>query len=199
MTRTIPTGIIVLVILTLLFSIVLFWTRRGEYGERGLSGWWRLAEDFALTNLLIMMVAAAVIQVVTRFLLSDFIAIGWTEEFALFCLIWMSFAAGAFIIREGGHIAFEVIFLALPPGFQRAILIVGDLILITVLTPIAWYGYQDARWLDLMMTVSLGISLDKFAYVVPVTLSLMVILTLVQFVGHIRMPSGRLLETEPGS
>ena len=152
--------------------------------------------DFALINLMIVMIAAAIIQVSVRFLFSRYIIIGWTEELAILCLIWLSFLAGALMIRDGGHIAFEAICLLLPERLQRANLVLVEIVTIAVLVPIAWYGYVNASSLDIMMTVSLGLPLAAFGYAVPVTVTLMILLTIVELVRRIRDPLSKTLEPE---
>ena len=188
MTQTIPVGIVVLAVLALALSTAITWARRDRYARPTPARLADMLGDFALTNLMIVMIAAAIIQVTVRFLLSRHIIIGWTEELAILCLIWLSFLAGAIMIRDGGHIAFEAICLLLPPRLQRANLVLVEIITIAVLVPIAWYGYVNARSLDIMMTVSLGLSLSAFAYVIPFAALLMIVFAVIQLIEHIRVP-----------
>jgi len=138
--------------------------------------------------LVLIMTIAAIIQVTVRYLLSDFIVVGWTEELALMALIWLAFWAGAAVSRHQDHICLELFYDFMPRGVQRAFLIIGDLVLIGILAPIAWFGFRDAQWLDIVFTVSLGLPVSFFAYAVPVGLSVFILHGIVNLIEHIRSP-----------
>ena len=44
----------------------------------------------------------------------------------------------------------------------------GDLLVLLVLVPIVWLGWETARNLDIMSSISLGLPLSIFAYPVPI-------------------------------
>ena len=191
MIEDVPAGALILAFLASVASAFLVWLRRERYRSPYPARLWDMLENFALMNLMIIMVVAAIIQVTVRFLLSDFIIVGWTAELSSLCLVWLTFLAGAVIIRGGGHIAFEVIYLSMPARFQRANLIFIDILTILILTPIAWYGYHNALSLEIVQTVSLGMSMAAFAYAISVSLSLMIVLAFFQLVKHVRGPSAK--------
>ncbi|MFM7568021.1 MAG: hypothetical protein ACKO8O_04890, partial [Betaproteobacteria bacterium] len=45
-------------------------------------------------------------------------------------------------------------------------------------TPVAWWGWNNARMLDIMQSISLGLPLSIFAYSIPVTAGLMIIFSI---------------------
>ena len=186
--RPIPTGIFVLLILALLMSAILTWAKSRTHNDRSIRAIWTMFEEYVSQALVLMMTIAAVIQVTVRYLLSDFIVVGWTEEFALMALIWLAFWAGAAVSRQQDHIHMEMLYDFLPRGLQRACLIIGDLVLIGVLGTIAWLGFRDAQWLDIVFTVSLGLPVSFFAYAVPVGLTVFVIHGVVNLIEHLRSP-----------
>ncbi len=195
MTQSIPTGVLALVLLALALSAAITWARRGRYANTRLSRLTMLA-DFTLISLMIVMIAAAIIQVGVRFFFSRHIIIGWTEELAILALIWLSFLAGAMLVAEGGHIAFEAICHALPARLQRANLVLVEILTIVILLPIMWYGYESALSLDIIMTVSLGLPLVVFGAVVPLAALLMILLTLFQLFRLVRTPLSSSVDQE---
>lgn len=183
----IPGGIIVLVVLCLLVSLALTYSRREDYSDESrLSRIWLIFEDYLSKTLLLIMVAAATIQVAVRFLLSDFITVSWTEELALLTLVWLSFWSAAAVSRRSDHVALTIVYDLLPPMGRRLMLIVGDIIIIAIMVPIAWTGFSNARWLDILQTVSLGVPVSTFAYSIPLTMALFAIHSLFHLIDHIR-------------
>jgi TRAP-type C4-dicarboxylate transport system permease small subunit len=61
----------------------------------------------------------------------------------------------------------------------------GDLLVLAVLAPIVWLGWQSARNLDIMNSISLGLPLSIFAYPVPVGGALMMIHTVALLIGRL--------------
>ena len=186
--RTIPTGIYILLILSLLMAAVLTLAKSRTHTDRSIRALWTMFEEYVSQALVLMMTIAAIIQVTVRYVLSGYIVVGWTEEFALMALIWLAFWAGAAVSRQQDHIYMEVLYDLLPRGAQRACLIIGDLVLIGILGPIAWLGFRDAQWLDILFTVSLGVPVSFFAYAVPVGLTVFVIHGVVNLIDHLKSP-----------
>ena len=63
----------------------------------------------------------------------------------------------------------------------------GDLVTAAVLIPVVWLSWRNARSLDIMSTISLGLPLSIFAYSIPVTGGLMVLHTLRLMIRRVRM------------
>ena len=63
-------------------------------------------------------------------------------------------------------------------GAQRALLAFCDLLTIALLAPVTWWGWNNARTLDIMQSISLGLPLSIFAYSIPVTAGLMIVFSL---------------------
>lgn len=186
MVRTVPTGVIVLCVIAFVSSVLLTWLLRDRHKSRGAVRVFAILEDLILITLMLIMTAATIIQVLVRFLLSDLFVVAWTEELALLCMVWLAFFSAAVVAREYGHIAFDMITGAVPARARRVMLICGESITICVLMPIAWFGFQDARFLDILMTVSLGLPLAAFGYVVPVIVPLTIVFSAIHLVMHLR-------------
>jgi TRAP-type C4-dicarboxylate transport system permease small subunit len=77
----------------------------------------RFLAELVAALLFVVMFAAFLLQVFTRYVLNDPIA--WTQEFVLLAYIWIVFWCGAFLLREKDHIAFDMLSTALPMRARR--------------------------------------------------------------------------------
>jgi len=71
------------------------------------------------------------------------------------------------------------------PAFVRRVMrMLGDVLVLVVLAPIVWLGWETARNLDIMSSISLGLPLSTFAYPVPIGGGLMMMHTLALLIGR---------------
>lgn len=139
---------------------------------------WEGVEIWLSLLLIIGLLIFSGMQVVVRYLLSDYVTLAWTEELARLFLVWAAMWGAATLQRTDDHIRMTVLVDALPLGAQRIIDILGDLVVLLVLGVITWYGWTTAWQLRMMSTVSLGIPVSAFALAVSVSGTLMVVHTL---------------------
>jgi C4-dicarboxylate transporter, DctQ subunit len=176
MMMPIPAELKAFVLLSLALALWLTFLIRADYAEvPGAARIWRLTEDFVSQFLLLLMLAASTVQVLARYLLPDDVSLPWTEEAGRLFMVWGTLWGAAALQRTDEHINMSAVFSLLPPAGQRLVLMLCDLITIALLTPIAWWGWNNARALDIMMSISLGVPLSIFAYSIPVTAGLMII------------------------
>ena len=96
--------------------------------------------------------------------------------------------------RADDHIRMSAVYDLLPSACRRRCGIFGDILVLLVLVPIVWLGWETARNLDIMISISLGVPLSIFAYPVPIAGALMMVYTVALLVGRL---SGR--EPEPSN
>jgi TRAP-type C4-dicarboxylate transport system permease small subunit len=80
--------------------------------------------------LLAAMFATFIVQIVARYVLLRVfpdINIGWTVELCLTLWIWTVFWGGAFCLREGDHVRFDILYQAASPRGRRIMAIGGAL------------------------------------------------------------------------
>jgi len=106
------------------------------------------------------------------------VTLPWTEEAGRLFMVWATLWAAATVQRTDEHITMTAVFDLLPTGAQRWLLVFCDLLTISLLTPVTWWGWNNARTLDIMQSISLGLPLSIFAYAIPVTAGLMIIFSL---------------------
>lgn len=180
--------------LTLLAAAWLTWAVRSDHRDMA----WvprilRTAEDFLSQFLMLMMLTTATVQIVGRYLLPADMSLPWTEEAGRLVMVWAALWGAAALQRTDEHICMTALFAALPKAGQRALLVFSDLATIALLVPITFWGWQNARGLDIMTSISLGLPLSIFAYSIPVTASLMIVYSialLVRRFGARPIPAG---------
>ena len=167
------------------------WAIRSDWRRaNGSIAWWELSEAFVGLFLMLCMLVTSALQVLVRYLFSDEIDIPWTEEFGRLAMIWAAFWGAAMLQRADDHIRMSAVYDLLPTALQKAVRMFGDILVLLVLAPIVWLGWETARNLDIMSSISLGLPLSIFAYPVPIGGGLMMIHTVALLIG-------RLLGREP--
>jgi TRAP-type C4-dicarboxylate transport system permease small subunit len=93
----------------------------------------RRAAEIVSAALFAAMFFAFVLQVVSRYVFDA--PISWTLEVCSISYIWIVFFAGATIVRPQQHITFDMLYGALPPGWQRlfAIFTTGCVLILFVI------------------------------------------------------------------
>ncbi|HUA54852.1 MAG TPA: TRAP transporter small permease [Candidatus Sulfotelmatobacter sp.] len=195
MTTEVPSELIVIAIVVVGIGLYLAWLCRAEWPKQGLLAWWRPVEDVITQILILGMLATSSLQVVARYALAEEISVPWTDEFSRLILIWGALWGAATVHRLDDHINMCILYDRLPARAQVAVRLFGDLVTLGVLAPVVWLGWQDARSLQIMSTISLGMSLSVFAYSVPVIGALMIVHTLHVMVARVRgQPDARAIE-----
>jgi TRAP-type C4-dicarboxylate transport system permease small subunit len=167
------------------------WAIRSDWrSPEGRTHWWDLIEAAIGIFLMLAMLVSASMQVLVRYLFADDVDIPWTEEFGRLAMIWAAFWGAAALQRADDHIRMSAFYDLMPGALQKAVRVLGDLVVLLMLTPIVVLGWQTARNLDVMNSISLGLPLSIFAYPVPIGGALMMVHT-------VGLVIGRLLGREP--
>jgi TRAP-type C4-dicarboxylate transport system permease small subunit len=157
----------------------LAWVVRRDHAELPLlPRIWRNFENSITVFLMLLMLGASTVQVLARYVLPEDITLPWTEEAGRLFMVWATLWAAAVVQRTDEHITMTAVFDLLPAGAQRALLVFCDLLTIALLAPVTWWGWNNARTLDIMQSISLGLPLSIFAYSIPVTAGLMIVFSL---------------------
>ena len=185
--NVIPHELIVIIGAILAISLGCTWAIRSDWHTPdGRVDWWEVTESFVGIFFLLCMLVSSALQVLVRYFVSDDVDMPWTEEFARLAMIWAAFWGAAALQRRDDHIRMSAIYDLLPAPGQKAVRIMGDLVVLAILVPIVWLGWETARSLDIMHSISLGFPLSVFAYPVPISGALMMFHTLFLMVGRFR-------------
>jgi TRAP-type C4-dicarboxylate transport system permease small subunit len=181
----VPIELVAMIAVLVVLAAVCTWAIRADWRKPdGRIEWWELSEAFVGLFLMLCMVVSSALQVLVRYLFSDDVDIPWTEEFGRLAMIWAAFWGAAALQRVDDHIRMSAVYDLMPTAVQRALRMLGDVLVLVVLAPIVWLGWQAARNLDIMNSISLGLPLSTFAYPVPIGGGLMMVHTLALLVGR---------------
>jgi TRAP-type C4-dicarboxylate transport system permease small subunit len=152
---------------------------------------WSVVENLICQFLMAGMILSATLQIVVRYGLSAHITLAWTEEFARLLLVWSGLFGAAMVQRTGDHISMTVVYDTFPISVQQAIRVLGDIVTLTILALLAWYGSAMAYALLQLNTITLGLPLATFAAAVPVTAFFMAVQTIRLLIRSLASPSRR--------
>jgi C4-dicarboxylate transporter, DctQ subunit len=104
----------------------------------------RLVTALAVVAALIVvaMVVAVAYEVVMRYAFNQ--PTRWVIEFSEYALVYVAYLAGAWVLKEEGHVKVEFVVEMLPAGFQRFLHVLTSLVGAAVCGTIAWVGTQFA-------------------------------------------------------
>ena len=185
----VPLELLVLLGILAVLSIVLTIVIRNDFRtSTGTFDPWAVIESLVSLFLVLVMVAAATLQIFVRYF--DVVAfdLHWTEELGRLALVWAAFWGAAHLQRVDDHIRMTVLYDYVSDKGKVVFRIIGDITTLAVLGLIVWYGWQTALDLDIMMTIALGVPLSIFAYPVPIAGALMLVYTGITLVRRL---SGR--------
>jgi TRAP-type C4-dicarboxylate transport system permease small subunit len=79
-------------------------------------------------------------NVVTRYSLG--FSIAWADEVASFLMIWVTFLGAGLALREGRHVAIDVLQDRLPEHARRGLRLALALVILAFLALLTWFGVQ---------------------------------------------------------
>jgi TRAP-type C4-dicarboxylate transport system permease small subunit len=66
----------------------------------------------------------------------------WSEELAVFAMVWLTFIGSVICMRDREHIEIEILVDHLPPKLRRVVIVVSRMISALFLLLLAWYGLE---------------------------------------------------------
>ncbi len=106
--------------------------------EKALDRW----TGYAVAALVACMVVVILASVFTRYVMND--PIGWGEQVAKYLMIWAAFLGASLGVKEGAHIAVNVLVDLLPRMLQKVCAVVGTVMTATFLLITAYQGIRFA-------------------------------------------------------
>ena len=100
--------------------------------------------------------------------MSEIEPLRWTVYLISLLWVWLIFLGCSFVVREGDHVAFDILYQAAPPRLRKIMTILGAIILIAVMLislPATWEAIMANRLMQLkkLQTLRLPITGDKIA------------------------------------
>ena len=104
------------------------------------------------------MCLVGLLQVFNRFVLNK--SLSWSEEFQIFCHVWIVFLAIPIAYRRGAHLSVESFSGMLPPGARKAFAILIELIWIWFAVALAWLSWKVSEVAKLQESPGLEIPMS---------------------------------------
>lgn len=92
--------------------------------------------------LMALMCATVAVGVFHRYVLVN--PLGWTEEVARFCLVWITFLAAPLALRRGQHMQMDLLYARLPRGARRPADMFGLTVLLAFSAVLLVFGLRYA-------------------------------------------------------
>lgn len=121
-------------------------------------------ERVLATLALLVIALISLANVVVRY--ATDISFAFTEEISVFLLVVLTFAGASVALRRNGHIRIGMLERALPPGPRRVLIVLQWLCTVAVLGLIAWFGGRMALEEYQWETLSPGLGLPQWWYVI---------------------------------
>jgi TRAP-type C4-dicarboxylate transport system permease small subunit len=108
------------------------------------------------------MCAVGLLQVFNRFVLNR--SLSWSEEFQIFCHVWIVFLAIPIAYRRGAHLAVESFSSLLPPRARRVFDFLIELLWIWFALALAWLSWRVSEVAKLQSSPGLELPMNYVYY-----------------------------------
>ena len=110
----------------------------------------------------------------------------WADEIPGYLLVWITFLGAYLAIRNGSHIAFDVLVAKLPPVPRKIMQALVDLLLIAFLAVLLWLSWKMVGVVGQRRIETIDIPRWIFMIVLPVAAGLMLVGQVVEFLKKLR-------------
>jgi C4-dicarboxylate transporter DctQ subunit len=100
-----------------------------------------IIEDAIIAVGIFMAVMVLFVNVVLRYFFQG--GIVWAEEFARYCIIWITFVGGSVAIRHGAHVSINVLLDVLKPSNKKLLMIFSYIVSILFTIFLLIYGTKN--------------------------------------------------------
>ncbi len=110
---------------------------------RFLNTWIRRICTVIVTGLLVAIVVILFGSVFWRYFLND--PVSWSEDAALFCMVWMTLLGAPVGLIRGEHVAVDTLLNALPARLARTLMVAINGVVLTTAVTVIYYGGPFVR------------------------------------------------------
>lgn len=140
--------------------------------------------DAAIGLLMAATVAVLFVGVVMRYAFNA--PLFWAEEVTVLGLIWMTFLAGAILVRTDKNVSITVLSDLCRPHHSRILRVVSDFLVLVILVVMLWQSWRLTDRLAFSTTPALRLSEAWFGRALIVGFGLMLYYQVQRFVGALR-------------
>ena len=102
------------------------------------------ANNWVVIGLMGSMAALVFANVVSRYVYNY--SIIWVEELTQYQMIWITYLGAGLALRQGRHVAVDLVGDLLPPGLRRRLRIFIGVVILGFLFATTWFGFQIAAF-----------------------------------------------------
>ena len=125
-------------------------------------GWIDRGAEYAVAAIFAAMCAVGLLQVFNRFVLNK--SLSWSEEFQIFCHVWIVFLAIPIAYRRGAHLSVESLRALLPPRVGRVFDVLIEGLWIWFALALAWLAWRVSEVAKLQSSPGLELPMNYVYY-----------------------------------
>ena len=127
-----------------------------------LFGWIDRGVELAVAAIFAAMCLVGLLQVFNRFVLNQ--SLSWSEEFQIYCHVWIVFLAIPIAYRRGAHLAVESLKNLLPAPLGRAFDRLVEMLWIWFAVSLAWLAWRVSEVAKLQSSPGLDLPMNYVYY-----------------------------------
>lgn len=138
--------------------------------------------------LMLIMVASVTAQVISRYIFEN--PFSWTEELSRYTFVWVTFLGMAVAIKNGEHIALDILEKSLKGVSQKTIKLINKLLLLSFASIWTYSGYKFVGLGMGQKSPSLGLPMEIVYLVIPISGILLIYFIISEAVQSTRTERG---------
>lgn len=110
----------------------------------------------------------------------------WSDELALFCLVWASMLGAAITLHKGYQVGITFFVKKSPPGISRILQIAGFVLMLAFLSLAIIFGLRQTLFNMRQLSAAMGIPMAIPYASLPMGFFLMLLITIEEFIGFVQ-------------
>ena len=124
--------------------------------------WLDRGVEYAVAVIFAAMCLVGLLQVFNRFVLNQ--SLSWSEEFQIYCHVWIVFLAIPIAYRRGAHLSVDSFRNKLPPAIGRAFEYFIEILWIWFAVSLAWLAWRVSEVAKLQSSPGLDLPMNYVYY-----------------------------------
>ena len=137
-----------------------------------------------LNLILVVLTTAVFAQVIFRFVIEQPLA--WTEELAIYCLVWLTFLGAAYAMSLKAHIGVEFFTNLFPLKVQQVLFTIATIVSIVFYVMMVVQGYDLAKQSMTQLSPVLRIPMGWIYIVIPISGLFLIVNVLATFAKELK-------------
>lgn len=156
-----------------------------------LSLWLNRTSEAVCCGVLLAMTVVVVLQVICRYLLGA--ALTWSEEFARFGLVWITFLGAGIALRRRAHVGVQVIVELFSPGVRKMVQLFTIFTVVGFLIIATFKGMELALFNMKQYSPAMGLPMGLVYLAIPSGCLVLIIQLAEQLLDLLRPSPGKVL------